>query len=59
LLVSHDLQLATQYATHVALFNAGKVQAGTAADLLTAPILKQLYGTQQLPHCLHCLTAHV
>ena len=59
LLVSHDLQLATQYATHVALFNAGKVQAGTAADLLTAPILKQLYGTQQLPHCPHCLTAHV
>lgn len=52
LLVSHDVQLAAQYASHVALFDSGRVQAGTADALLTTATLKQLYGVAQLPHCL-------
>lgn len=44
LLVTHDLGVAARKATHVALFHAGRVQAGVTADVLTEANLQRLYG---------------
>jgi ABC-type Mn2+/Zn2+ transport system ATPase subunit len=44
LLVTHDLALAAQCATHAALFDRGSVSAGSVADALTASRLESAYG---------------
>lgn len=43
--VLHDLNLAARYADHVVLFDQGRVIAqGPVADVLTEPLLSQVYG---------------
>jgi ABC-type Mn2+/Zn2+ transport system ATPase subunit len=42
--VTHDLNLAGQRASHVALFRNGRVTAGPAADVFTAENLTQTFG---------------
>lgn len=44
LFVTHDLTLAARYATHVALFRDGAVQAGTSEAILNPQDLKRTYG---------------
>ena len=44
LLVTHDLALAAQCATHAALFDRGVVSAGTIAETLTPQRLESAYG---------------
>lgn len=44
LLVTHDLNLARRHATHVALFEGGKVAAGAAAEMLTGERLREVFG---------------
>ncbi|MDX2166772.1 MAG: ABC transporter ATP-binding protein [Deltaproteobacteria bacterium] len=46
LFVTHALHLAERYATHVALFHGGAVEAGPAAELLRAERLARAYGQQ-------------
>ncbi len=44
LLVTHDLPLASRYASHVALFRDGRVIAGERAVVLTSARLAETYG---------------
>jgi ABC-type Mn2+/Zn2+ transport system ATPase subunit len=44
LFVTHALHLAQRYATHVALFHGGSVEAGPAAELLRDERLARAYG---------------
>jgi zinc transport system ATP-binding protein len=48
LFVTHALHVATRYATHVALFHGGAVEAGPAADLLRPERLSHAYGSAAL-----------
>lgn len=50
LFVTHDLPLAARYASHVALFVDGTIEAGPARDVLRPESLKRAYG---LPIDLH------
>lgn len=42
--VTHDLTLAARFATHVALFSRGKVQAGPVGPILSPESLSAAYG---------------
>ncbi|MEA3410030.1 MAG: metal ABC transporter ATP-binding protein [Pseudomonadota bacterium] len=42
--VSHDLATAARYASNVALFHGGHVQAGPAREVLTAENIARVYG---------------
>ena len=44
LFVTHNLHLAAQIATHVALFDAGTVLTGSAASLLHHDVLERVFG---------------
>jgi len=44
-LVTHDLDVATKYATHVALFHDGRVESGSRADVLRSENLERIYGS--------------
>jgi ABC-type Mn2+/Zn2+ transport system ATPase subunit len=44
LFVTHNLHLAAQIATHVALFDGGSVIAGTAAELLRHDVIERVFG---------------
>jgi ABC-type Mn2+/Zn2+ transport system ATPase subunit len=44
LFVTHNIVIAARYATHVALFHAGKVMAGPRRELLQRDTLEQVYG---------------
>ncbi len=44
LFVSHDLAMAARYATHVAFFRDGGVEAGPRAQMLTAEHIESVYG---------------
>ncbi len=46
LLVTHDLALASQCATHAALFDRGQVSAGSIVEVLTPERLQHAYGLQ-------------
>ncbi len=56
IMVTHDLGMARQYATHVALFHRGKVVAGPTASTLTAENLRAVYG-QDIDH-IHSVGGH-
>ncbi len=43
-LVTHDLSLALRHATHVALFQPGRLETGTAAEMLTRRRLGAAFG---------------
>jgi len=42
--VSHDLATAARHASHIALFDAGRVLAGSEKDVLTRDNLQRVYG---------------
>lgn len=42
--VTHDLDIAAHYATHVALFHQGRVEVGRREDVLRLDNLQRLYG---------------
>jgi ABC-type cobalamin/Fe3+-siderophores transport system ATPase subunit len=44
--VTHNLGLASRLATHVALFHHGRVQAGSAAELLEHDVLEHVFGIE-------------
>jgi ABC-type cobalamin/Fe3+-siderophores transport system ATPase subunit len=44
LFVTHNLAIAARYATHIALFHAGKVVSGLRQEMLTHQILERIYG---------------
>lgn len=44
LFVCHDVAVATRYATHVALFHDGIVEAGSRELLMQADVLRRVYG---------------
>jgi ABC-type Mn2+/Zn2+ transport system ATPase subunit len=44
LFVTHDADVAARYASHVALFHAGRVVAGPRADTLKPESLRRIYG---------------
>jgi ABC-type Mn2+/Zn2+ transport system ATPase subunit len=44
LFVSHDLQLAARFATHVAIVHAGRVEAGPAREMLSPERVALAYG---------------
>ena len=44
LFVTHDLAIAARYATHIALFLDGQVEAGPAVELLNGERLARAYG---------------
>lgn len=45
--VLHDLNLAAQYSTFIVLLNQGKIYAaGTPAEVLTPPIIREVYGIE-------------
>lgn len=44
LFVTHDVAVATRYATHVALFHGGHITSGTARDILTPESLHRIYA---------------
>ena len=50
LFVTHDLPLAARYASHVALFLDGTIEAGPVADVLRPDLMRRAYG---LPIDLH------
>ena len=43
-MVLHDLHLALRYADHAIALGGGRARTGTAADMLTAPTLSELFG---------------
>ena len=43
-MVLHDLHLALRYADHAIAIGDGRARAGAAADILTAPLLSELFG---------------
>jgi ABC-type Mn2+/Zn2+ transport system ATPase subunit len=45
LFVTHEIELAAEFATHVALFHGGRVRAGPAPDILRSEILREAYET--------------
>lgn len=45
LLVTHDVELAARYATHVALFHGGTVTSGLRDQVLSQENLRRVYGT--------------
>ncbi len=42
--VTHDVEVAARYGTHLALVSGGRVRAGAAQDLLTADVLGDVFG---------------
>lgn len=44
LIVTHDLQIAARYASHVALFHGGGVTAGPREEVLSSQSLARVYG---------------
>jgi ABC-type Mn2+/Zn2+ transport system ATPase subunit len=46
LFVTHELHLAAQYATHVALFANGGVQSGTRDEILEPSLLQRAFGAR-------------
>jgi ABC-type cobalamin/Fe3+-siderophores transport system ATPase subunit len=44
LFVTHDITIAARYATHVALFRAGKVMSGSRQKLMQRDTLAEVYG---------------
>jgi iron complex transport system ATP-binding protein len=46
LFVTHNITIAARYATHVALFHAGKVVSGPRQELLQGSALAQVYGVK-------------
>ncbi len=42
--VSHDLEAAGRHASHIALFNAGRILAGSTKEVLTRDNLQRVYG---------------
>lgn len=45
-MVLHDLHLALRYADHAIALGGGRAHAGAACDIMTAPILSELFGHQ-------------
>lgn len=43
-MVLHDLHLALRYADHAIAIGDGRARAGAATDILTAPLLSELFG---------------
>lgn len=50
LFVTHDVELAARYATHVALFHAGTVTSGQRDTVLNQENLRRVYGTDVEVH---------
>ena len=46
LLVTHKLELAARFATHVALFSAGRVRAGPRVDVLVPDAIEAVFGVR-------------
>lgn len=44
LFVTHDIAIAARYATHLALFHSGSVEAGPRQQVLTRTVLERVYG---------------
>jgi ABC-type Mn2+/Zn2+ transport system ATPase subunit len=44
LFVTHNLAIAARYATHIALFHAGEVEAGPRQEVLRRHTLERIYG---------------
>lgn len=44
LFVTHNVELAARYATHIALVHGGEVRAGPAGDILQSDLLERVYG---------------
>jgi ABC-type Mn2+/Zn2+ transport system ATPase subunit len=44
LFVTHDLAIATRYATHIALFSGGEVMSGPRQEVLNRHTLERIYG---------------
>jgi ABC-type Mn2+/Zn2+ transport system ATPase subunit len=44
LFVTHNLAIAARYATHIALFHAGEVEAGPRQEVLQRHTLERIYG---------------
>jgi iron complex transport system ATP-binding protein len=44
LFVTHNLAIAARYATHIALFHAGEVEAGPRREVLQRHTLERIYG---------------
>jgi iron complex transport system ATP-binding protein len=44
LFVTHNLAIAARYATHIALFHAGEVEAGPRQEVLKRHTLAHIYG---------------
>jgi ABC-type cobalamin/Fe3+-siderophores transport system ATPase subunit len=42
--VTHDVEVAARYGTHLALVSGGRVRAGLARDILTADVLRDVFG---------------
>lgn len=58
LFVSHDVQLAAEYASHVALFDDTGIVAGTRHDVLSADNLERVYGHKFDDPMAHQLGGH-
>jgi ABC-type Mn2+/Zn2+ transport system ATPase subunit len=59
--VTHDVEVAARYGTHLALVSAGRVRAGVAQDLLTPDILGDVFGVAMhiVPDPLGAVAIHV
>ena len=59
--VTHDVEVAARYGTHLALVSAGRVRAGAAQDLLAPDILRDVFGVAMhvVPDPLGAVAIHV
>ena len=51
LFVTHNVELATRYATHVGLLHSGQMLAGPRETILTSSNLARIYGGETLVTC--------
>jgi len=59
--VTHDVEIAARYGTHLALVSGGRVRAGAARDLLAPGILRDIFGVAMhiFPDPLGSVAVHV
>jgi ABC-type Mn2+/Zn2+ transport system ATPase subunit len=59
--VTHDVEVAARYGTHLALVSAGRVRAGVARDLLAPDVLHDVFGVAMhiFPDPLGTVAVHV
>jgi ABC-type cobalamin/Fe3+-siderophores transport system ATPase subunit len=59
--VTHDVEVAARYGTHLALMSGGRVRAGMARDLLAPDVLRDVFGVAMhiFPDPLGTVAVHV